>query len=92
MHCIDGLLGSSARDSRAFPADPPCGVRLLGKRRKPMDAASKRAAAAGQLTVKVPLSLRGRAALRQVKLSVRVAITPPGGAPATAVREVTLRR
>ena len=71
-------------------------VRLLGKRRRPMGAASKRGAPAGRLTLKVPLNRRGRAALRRsgkVGLSVRVAVTAPGGgAPAKAVRRVSLRR
>jgi hypothetical protein len=70
-------------------------VRLLSRPGKLMGAATRRDVKPGQLGVKVPLNRHGRAALRRagrVKLSVRVAVTAPGAAPATAVRKVTLRR
>jgi hypothetical protein len=70
-------------------------VRLLSVRRKPMGSAVRLAKQAGPLTLSVPLDRRGRAALRRagrLKLSVRVAVQSPGGAPAAAVRKVTLRR
>ncbi len=71
-------------------------VRLLGGRRKAlMGSASKRRAAAGPLALDVSLNRRGRAALRRkprLRLSVRVAVTAPGGARAAAVRAVVLRR
>jgi hypothetical protein len=60
-----------------------------------LGSAVKRAAAAGRLTVKVPLNRRGRAALRKagrLRLTARVSVTAAGGAPATAARKVTLRR
>jgi hypothetical protein len=71
------------------------GVRLTDRRRRAMGSIVTRARAAGLRTLKVPLNKRGRAALRsagRIKLTVTVVVTPPGGAAASAVRRVTLRR
>ena len=64
------------------------GTRLMG-------ATAKRRAPAAMLSLRVPVNRRGRAALRhahKLQLTVRVTVTPPGGAPLTATRRVTLRR
>ena len=70
-------------------------VRLLGKRKRLMGAVTKVAKKAGTLTLTVKLNRKGRGALRRarkLKLSVSVAVTGPGRAPASATRNVTLRR
>src|SRR4051794_36823284 len=71
-------------------------VRLLaGKRRRLVGSIVKRDAKAGPLTLKVALNRSGRSALRRARklaLSVGVAVTGPGRAPASAARAVTLRR
>ena len=70
-------------------------VRLLGKRKRAMGATTEVAKQAGTLTLTVKLNRKGRSALRRartLKLSVTVAVTGPGSAPASATRQVTLRR
>ena len=64
-------------------------------RSDPLDIATAITKRAGTLRLKVALNKPGRSALRRagrVKLRVTVIVTPPGGAPARAVRKVTLRR
>jgi hypothetical protein len=83
------LIGARRKPVRSTAA------RGSAARRVTIGAAVKRGAPVGRHTFKVPLNRRGRAALRRsgkVKLSVRVAVTAPGGAHATAARKVTLRR
>lgn len=76
-------------------ADSRVRIRLTGPARTVMGSVTKRVKKAGTLKFKVALSKRGRAALkraRRLKLTVTVTVTPQGGAPARAVRKVTLRR
>ena len=68
---------------------------LAGRRKAVVGSTVKRNVQAGALTLDVRLNRRGRAALRRkagLRLSVRVAVTAPGGAPVSAVRPVVLRR
>lgn len=70
-------------------------VRLLGKRRRLMGAATRRNAKAGTLTLEVKLNRSGRKALsrtRKLNLTVRVSVTGPGGEPTQTTRQTTLRR
>jgi hypothetical protein len=60
-----------------------------------LGAAVRRGAAAGPLTLDVPLNRRGRAAQRRrgtLRLSVNLVVTPPAGVAAAAQRPVALRR
>ena len=100
---MDGLVVAARQKGhavrvrlRVLAAPATVRVRLRGGRRSAvMGSATRRGAAAGTLTLRVPLNRRGRAALahaRALRLSVRVAATAPGTTPATASRAVTLRR
>jgi hypothetical protein len=71
-------------------------VRLFSRaRRRLVGNTARRAARTGTLWLKAPLNRRGRVALRRrhrLRLTVRVAVTPPGGSPTIATRQMTLKR
>lgn len=71
-------------------------VRLFaGARHRLLGSAARRAARTGRLWLEAPLNRRGRVTLRQrdrLRLTVRVAVTAPGGSPTIATRHITLRR